>query len=153
MPEYVEGSLPPPAAATDLSFIPAHGNRFVLTSLRAQLVTSATVASRVPHFQIVNASGQVLHEITAPAAQTATTTITYDLCARNGAPFQGSAVVDGVAGITLPDLWWPAGTQIKTATTAIASGDQWGSIYWTALVGDEWEILQLLAQLAKQAGD
>lgn len=153
VPGYVEGSVPAPAVGTDLSFTPAHGNRHVLTTLRAQLVTSSGVANRFPHFQLKNNAGQVIHEITAPAAQTATTTVTYALVARNGAAFQGSAVVDGVASMTLPDLWWPEGYSWNTATTALQAGDQWSISYWSALVGDEWEHLQLLAQIAAQLGD
>lgn len=152
MHRYTEGPQQSPAAGHDLSFIPSTGDSFQLLTLRAKLVTSAVVANRFPHFQIVNPSGQVLHEVVSVAAQAASATVTYDLCGRNGAAFQGGAVSDTVSSLALPDVWWPADCTIRTVTTAIDVADQWSAIYWTALIGDEWDHLRLLEQIASQLG-
>jgi len=41
---------------------------------------------------------------------------------------------------------------VVTLTTAIDVGDQWSDVYWSALVGEEWEHLRWLEQIAAQLG-
>lgn len=78
--------------------------------------------------------------------------ITYNLIAASGSANEGSGVNDDVSSLALPDLWWPAGTTLRTTTTALQVGDQWSGVYWSALVGEEWEHLRLLAEIASTIG-
>lgn len=152
MRQLVQGSVTQPLAGHDFSFVPETADSFSLLSLRAKLVTSATAANRFPHFQVTDQTGTVLHEITGAAAQTATSTVVYNVVGRDGSSRRGEAVVDGVASLPWPGIWYPAGSKILTLTTAIDTGDQWSAIAWTALVGDEWEHLQLLDDIAGAIG-
>lgn len=149
---YVQGSLAKIAAGVDLSEIPNYGDSFRLLTLRAELVTSATVANRYPHFQFVSPSGQVLHEVVPMTAQAASVTTFYNLVAASGSANEGSGVNDNVSSLALPDLWWPAGTTVRTTTTELQVADQWSGVYWSALVGEEWEHLRLLAEIAATLG-
>ena len=149
---YIQGSAPNPAAGADLVDIPNYGDTFRLLSLRAELVTSATVANRFPHFRFVSPSGAVIWESVGSTAQVASSTTVYMLTGANGAPQEGSAVNDGTVGMALPDFWVPAGTKYETVTTALAAGDQWSQIYWSALAGDEWEHLRWLEEIAGAIG-
>ena len=152
MRRYIQGSVGNPAAGADLAEIPNYGDTFRLLTLHAKFVTSAVVANRYPHFQFVSPSGAVLHEAVGQTAQAASITTYYDLCGGGGAANEGSAVADNVASLTLPEMWWPAGTKVVTLTTAIDVGDQWSDVYWSALVGEEWEHLRWLEQIAAQLG-
>lgn len=152
MHRYIQGSVAQPAAGADLSEIPNYGDAFRLLTLHAKFVTSATVANRYPHFQFVSPSGEIIHEVVPSAAQVAGATTYYDLCGGNGASFDGTAVHDNVVSLSLPDFWFPAGTKVLTLTTGIAAGDQWSSIFWSALVGEEWQHLRLLEEIAAQIG-
>lgn len=152
MHRYVQGSVANPGAGHDLSDIPNYGDSYRLLTLRAVLTTSAVVANRYPHFQFVSPSGAVIHEIVPAAAQAASLAVTYDLVAANGALFDGSAVHDGVSSLSLPDLWVPAGTKVRTLTTAIDAGDTWTGVYWSALVGDEYEHIALLTEIRNALG-
>lgn len=152
MHRYIQGSVPVPAPGADLLDIPNYGDAYRLLTLRAVLTTSATVANRYPHFQFVSPSGAVLHEVVPMTAQAASTAVAYDLVGASGSANEGSQVNDGTASLVLPDLWWAAGTRVRTVTTALQVGDQWSAVYWTALVGEEWEHLRLLAEIASQIG-
>lgn len=152
MSQFVQGSIQNPAAGADLAITPVTGEAWRLLTLRATLTTAVAVANRVPHFQIIDQSGTVVHEIVAVAAETASSVVTYQLTCGNGAPYQGGAAFDGVSGIALPDIWFPAGFKIKTATTAIAAADQWSAISWALRVGDEYEHLALLREIAGSIG-
>lgn len=152
MHRYVQGSVANPAAGHDLADIPNYGDTFRLLTFRARLATSAVVANRVPHFRFVSPSGNVIHEVVPSAVQAASLTVTYDLVGGSGAANEGSAVSDGVSSLCLPDFWFPAGTTLETATTALDVGDTWSAVYWSAIVGEEWEHLRLLTEIASQIG-
>jgi len=150
MHRYVRDTQAKPAAGLEVGGLPATAEPFKLLTLRATLVTSATVADRWPHFQFVTPSGDVFFECVPSAAQAASKTITYQLTADSGAPNEGSAVNDDVAGLSLPGFWMPDQTKVKTVTTAIDPADQWEGIYLTYLVRDDQgfrrEVLELLEQ-------
>ena len=149
MHQYTSGSIVSPVAGADISYVLSNRDSVRLTTLRAKLVTSATVANRYGHFQFVDPSGDILHEVVAQAAQAAGATVTYDLVGGSGSMNEGSSIYDGLSSLPLPDLWFPPGTSIVTKTTGIQAGDQWSSIFFTALVGREWEHLELLAEIAQ----
>lgn len=148
MHKSVVGSQASPAAGADVSFTVDTEASFRLLTLRAKLVTAAAVANRFPHFQVTDQSGDVIHELVAVAAQAAGATVTYQLSSGNGAPYQGGAISDGVAGLAWPDLWFPAGSKIVTTTTAVQAADQWSGIFWSALIGDEFEHVRWLERIA-----
>jgi hypothetical protein len=153
MPKRIQGSLAQPALGVDLVDIINTSDSFKLQTLRATLTTSAVVANRFPHFRIVNQNGDIFHEMVASTAQTASSTIVYDLCGGNGGAAAGTATVDGVASIKLPDFWLPGSADLSTVTTALDAGDQWSKIFWTALVGDEFEHLKMLQWIADGVND
>jgi hypothetical protein len=152
MHRFTRGSQPAPALGADVNFVPETADSFRLLTVRARLVTSAVVANRIPHFQLKDKDGTIMHEIVAAAAQVASTTITYQLTCGNGAPYQGGAVSDGVSGLAWPDLWWPAGATFDTLTTAIDVGDAWSVTSYAMLVGDEFEHLRWLKWIADAQG-
>lgn len=152
MHHYDQASVASPAVGHDLSGIPNYGDGYRLLTFRARLTTSAVVANRYPHFQFVSPSGNVIHEVAAYNAQVASTVTTYDLVAGLGVQGGGIYLTDGVSSLPLPDLWFPAGTKIQTKTTALDVGDKWDEVYYSALIGDEWEHLRLLAEIKAQLG-
>ena len=152
MHRYTQGTEAQPAVGVDLANVPNYGDSFRLLSLRVTLTTSAVVANRYPHFQYVTPSGAVLFETVPSTAQVASKSTVYQLTAGNGAPNEGSAVNDNVSGIAAPDFWLPAGTKIRTVTTAIDVGDQWSAVYYSMLVGEEQEHLHLLSEIVRSLG-
>ena len=153
MPLYVQGSIAQPAAGADLSYLPDFTDAFRLLTLRVQLTTAVAAANRYPHFQFVTASGEVMHEVVAAAAQVASTTITYLLVGAGGSSTNGGVLTDNTSGLALPDIWWPAGTRLRTATTAIQAADQWSSSFFTLHVGREHEHLQYLMEIAENTAE
>jgi hypothetical protein len=153
MRRFTRGSQQSPAVGTDLSAIIENRDSFLLNTVRITFTTSAVVANRFPHFQITDKDGTVLHEIVAVAAQAAASTVLYQLTRGNGAPYQGGAVSDGVSGIALPDITFPEGCLFKTKTTAIDVGDQYSAFSWSALIGDEFEHVKWLEEIAGSIGD
>jgi len=152
MHRYIQGTLATPLAGVELSELPNYADAFRLLTLRAKLVTSATVSNRWPHIQFVSPSGNVIHEVAPHAAQAASTAVYYDLCGSGGASLDGSAVNDDVSSMSLPDFWWPAGTKVVSVTTNLQAADQWEDVYWSALVGEEFEHLKWLSEIASSLG-
>ena len=151
MHKHVREQPPSPLAGVDISAFPSTQSPYRLLTVRAKLVTSATVANRTPHFQFVTPSGDVFFEAVPSAAQTEGATVIYQLTADSGAPNEGSAVNDGIAGLSLPNFWVEEGTRVKTATTNIEAGDQWSSIYVTYLVRDALAWRELVADVVDSA--
>lgn len=113
-----------PAAGADWTYTVPAGFTQVLVSVRAVLTTSAVVANRVPVLRITIPTGQIVADIAAIAAQTASTTITYVWMA--GAPANNT---NNVQQMSLPQgLRLPAGSVVQTITAGISAGDQWSSI-------------------------
>jgi len=152
MHSFIQGSEANPLAGVEVAVNVNTTDSFRLLTLRAKLVTSAAVANRFPHFQVVDQSGNIVHEIVTGVAQTAGVTTTYDLITGSAAGAEWGVVNDGVAVMSLPDYWFPAGYKIITKTTALDVGDEWSSIVFTGLVGDEFEHLKLLERIAAQYG-
>jgi len=152
MHRYVQGSVATPTAGLDIAEIPNYSDTFRLLTLRAEFVTAAAVANRYPHFQFVSPSGDVIHEIVPQTAQAAGATVTYDLVGGSGSANEGSTLNDGVSSLSLPDFWFPAGTKVRTLTTGLQAADQWSNVFWSALVGEEWQHLRLLEEIAATIG-
>lgn len=140
------------AVGTDISITPNFGDKHKLLALRAEFVTSATAANRIPHLQLVDPNGNVFYETVAGTAQAATKTVFYSWVNDGGAVYQGSTLVDNVASMALPDFWVPAQFTWETVTTALDAGDQWSNITAMYEVGDEWEHLVLLESIEGAIG-
>jgi len=152
MRAYSQGSLANPAVGADIVDPTETTDSFRLVTFRATLHTSAAVANRFPHFRFTDRNGTVLHDVVAPAAQTAGLTVVYDLAGTGNAQAFTTNAVDGLCPLPLPDIRFPAGTKFSSLTTAIDVGDQWSAIVFVMLVGDEWEDLAPLYALATKLG-
>lgn len=120
-----------PAAGADWSFTIPTGSRMRFRAGGAQLVTSATVATRATGF---HATDGVTEYMFAPAVQTqaASLTVRYDYLPGATAV----ALVGTQTSISLPsDPIFPAGHTIGSATGGIQAGDQWSGIEFCV---EEW---------------
>lgn len=113
-----------PAAGADWAYTVPAGVQQTLISVRAVLTTSATVANRFPVLRITSPTAQILADVSALAAETATSTVTYVWMA--GAPANN---VNNVQQMALPTgLRLLPGSTIQTITSGIQAGDQWSAI-------------------------
>jgi hypothetical protein len=144
---FVEIPVAQPLAGNDFSYQISSGDKMQLITLRAIFTAAVAVANRYVHFQIVNLSGQILHEIVAPVV-TASSAVTYSAVSGTGFYNTSLTVEDGVLSIPIPNLTFPVGCSVRSKTTAIAAADQWSGIYMTALVGNEQEHLKWLETVA-----
>lgn len=101
----------------------AGGTWWRVLLLRAQLVTSAVVANRLPVLAITD--GEVpLYELPAPAVQAASLTTRYSW-AIAGPDRSALAPAGPIVTQALPDVILPVGGRLTIATTAIDAGDTW----------------------------
>lgn len=125
--QSVSTTVANPAAAADWTYTVPAGVQQTLLSVRAVLTTSATVANRIPVLRITSPTGQIIADVAALAAQTATTTVTYVWMA--GAP---SNNVNNVQQMALPTgLRLMPGSTIQVITSGLSAGDQWSAIVIT----------------------
>lgn len=95
-----------------------------LIVVTAQLVTSATVANRLPSLQLIGPGAIVVASLPASSVQAAGSTETYVWGV--GLPFtsgQGVNLVPIPTGIVL-GLGWT----LRTSTSGLQAGDQWSAI-------------------------
>ena len=140
MHRYVEGTIPLPAAGSDISFTPSHAERFKLISLYGVLTASATVANRRPALKALDRSGNVFFAKAVISDQAASAAVAYSWSSFAAPANAGSAVEDGIVSDGVPNWWMPAGTEIVTVTANLAAGDKWTALYYTALIYDEAEL-------------
>lgn len=120
-----------PAAGAEFTFTVPAGETWDLATFIITLVTDATVANRTVHVQIVDNNNVNIWEGVATVAQTASQTVKYSA----GVGTQDYAAVrDGVLGLTLPDMTLLSGWKIRTVTTGIVAGDNYGLGVVTYLV-------------------
>lgn len=113
-----------PAAGADWTYTVPAGLQQTLISVRAVLTTSAAVANRFPVLRITSPTGQILADVSALAAETASSTVTYVWMA--GAPANN---VNNVQQMSLPSgLRLLGSSTIQTITSGIQAGDQWSAI-------------------------
>jgi hypothetical protein len=110
-----------PAAGAEISYTLPAGFRYQILSVQATLVTDATVANRFPALTINDGANDVAAYM-AGTAQTATQTVAYQFAPglnsyqaslRTHAPIAADMILKG-------------GNIIKTVTTGIVAGDNWG---------------------------
>jgi hypothetical protein len=120
-----------PAAGSEISETVPTNARWRLMALRALLVTSATVATRVPVFTIDDGVNTYW---TSPSllTQAASLTQRYHLSAGFGTPASTAAHAHSPAPT---DLILMGGHRILTITTAFDAGDNWGA---PQMLVEEW---------------
>lgn len=112
-----------PGAGAEISETVPTGARWRLLALRAALVTDATVTNR--EVAITFDDGATVYaEFASGANQTATLTRQYT-ASRQGP--RGAAATGTSILIATSDLWLPAGHRIRTLTTNLQAGDNWGA--------------------------
>jgi len=127
LPGPVIATVPPVGAGADWTFALSNATLAKVRSVVATLVTSATVAARYPSLELVDANGDVLAVAPGPATQAASLTgvdcwaIGQDLV----------AVLVNFQATSLPDLWLPPGSSVKSTTVAIQAADQWSAMVVT----------------------
>jgi len=114
-----------PAAGSDWSIVLPTGVLWILNSVSATLVTSATVGNRTPALVVTDNTGHIVYNGAAAYAQAASLTWTYSWSGGGIAPPAGTTQNGGSipAGLRVP-----AGWTIMTATPNRQAGDQWQNI-------------------------
>lgn len=110
-----------PAAGSDWTVTVPAGKVWRVLSVRASLVTSATVANRAPALTVSDGSAVFL-TVPAPAVQAASLTGVFDWY-----EYASAQAVGNVQAAALPELIIPAGFVLASSTAAIAAGDQWSA--------------------------
>lgn len=111
-----------PAAGAEISETVPTGARWRLISITAQFVTDATVANRFPSIVVDDGTSQ-LQRIAVPAAVAASTTAPI---VAGSAGFSGSVSGFNVLPLVGDPLVLMAGYRIRTITTALQAGDNYG---------------------------
>ncbi len=121
-----------PAAGADFTITMPTNGRVRVSTLNAQLVTSATVINRIVRVQIKNGLGNLVYQAppqqVIPASTTAQVTF---------APGQITSVVDvTTVNVPLPGpVVLGGGFTLGTSTTNLQIGDQWSNI---SLSSEQW---------------
>jgi hypothetical protein len=114
-----------PAAGANWSITVPAGASWTLTSVRATLATSATVANRIPDLQIKDASGNIVMDALAGVAQTATLTDTWSWSSGGVT----STVLGASNSVALPwSFRLNPGWVVQQVTAGLQAADQWSAI-------------------------
>lgn len=112
-----------PAVGAEVSETVPAGARWRLISVKAQLVTDATVANRVVRWEIDDGVTSYMR-VAGAGSHTASTTGQHTLLS-GAAPL---SFTSNMSVSTAPaDTWLPAGHRITTTTGGIQAGDDWGA--------------------------
>ena len=111
-----------PGAGVEVSEAVPTDSRWRVRSFRVQLVTSATVANRRVHL-IIDDGANILLDLAAGDTQAASLTRNYNF-APDG--FARVAQDNEIYVPIPPDLWLPQAARLRTSTTAIDAGDNFG---------------------------
>jgi len=115
--------VPQPVAATDWTYTHSGPSWFLLRNVIGQLVTSATVATRIARLQLTYQS-VLAAQLPPSASQAASLTVVYN----TSTTFAGTADA-GTALWVLPEgLIVKDGMKLASSTTALSAGDQWSAI-------------------------
>lgn len=117
-----------PAAGAEISETVPTGARWELLNFTYTLVTSATVANRDSAL-VIDDGANVLYTSAAQAVQTASTTRIYHHVQGYGAPFVDSS--NRFTSVFPTGLRLAAGYRLRTSTSAIQVGDQYGAPIYT----------------------
>ncbi len=111
-----------PAAGAEISETVPANTIWRLSVWRAVFVTDATSATRFPTLEITD--GGIFFRTRAHATQDASATVTYNNVL-NG--FWQTSINVSEHHNTLPDVHLAAGAVIRTSTTLLEAGDNWGA--------------------------
>ena len=136
-----------PSAGQEAKATVPGGQRWNVLGILGRLVTSATVANRVPTLTF-STGNSVFARI--PAAVTVTAGLTRYFMWYP----EAQAANDGsVYQLPIPRLILDAGAIIATSTTGIDAGDQWDALWLNLLVEDvqygQADLVDMLAQLVR----
>lgn len=116
-----------PAAGAEVTESVPTGARWDIIAFRAQLITSATVANRIPELA-ADDGANIYFQSANSVNHTASTTIRYSWSAGFGGLVNG---VGNEQGRALPDiLTLAAGSRLRTITGSIQVGDQWSGVQY-----------------------
>jgi hypothetical protein len=113
-----------PAAGAEVSETVPTGARWELVSLKLNLTTSATVATRAVQL-VFTVSASVLFQVGAVSTQPATTTALHDWF--QGGPLPGLDISGNKLAPLPVGLRLPGGATITTVTSSIQVGDQYAA--------------------------
>ena len=124
-----------PAANTELTTTLGTNDMHAINSFRATLVTDATAANRRASLQVTSGSDVILR-VSAPAVQTASTTVIYQWGV--GLAYQNDADTGLMTMPLPPDYYLFGGAVIATVTLNRQTGDDWGegNIHASRLLSD-----------------
>jgi hypothetical protein len=126
-----------PAAGSDWSVAVDQGRCWIPLTIRAQLVSSATVANRVPVLQYGDGTTTVVG-VPSQNSQAASLTNRHGWARGAGNGPVGAGLLDFLASLPFHALF--GGLVIQTVTTNLQVGDQWSAI---ALLVAQFEERQL----------
>lgn len=112
-----------PAANTSISETVPTGARWRLHSMAFSLVTDANAANR--EVSITFDDGATAYMVAASGVNQAASLTRRYSAAKGG--IRGAAATAAEITIALPDVWLPAGHRIRTVTTNIQAGDNYGA--------------------------
>jgi hypothetical protein len=122
-----------PAAAADWSVSISSTDAVRVISISGQLVTSATVANRIPGLKITSQDNVAVYRGVSNVAQAASLTDfwTWD-CNMSGPGYAGLYAASASINVNpMPDLWLPYQWKISVTTFGLSAGDQWSGLYVT----------------------
>ena len=143
---------PAPAAGADWTVTPSDTDRVRIDTVTAVLVTSATVANRLPALQIVDQNGLIVWAADLQAPQAASETVRYSWARGSGVSASTAVTTTRSLSGPLPFTWLEPGDSLQVVTGAIAAADQWGVTTVRFCSAEEWESLQLLERLRSALG-
>lgn len=113
------------AAGAELDITPDSSCGWLVRSIRAQLVTSAVVATRTVTLAVDDQNSQY-YRAAAGATQLASLTRVYGGFAGSSGAVSGGPVI----GLQLPSdgLWLPQGHHLRTVTDLLDPGDAWSGV-------------------------
>lgn len=118
--------IPTPSAGADFIVFPRAGEDWRILGVRAQLVTSAAVANRIPSFNWDDTTN-VARQVPPGVVQVASLSITW--CWNLDSSFTSTSILGTVAGVSLPDVVVPSGWRFRSSTQALDVADQWQNIF------------------------
>ena len=126
--EAVYATITDPAAGAEWTITEPNDVHRKIHTLRFTFATNATVANRFPRFEIVAPTGNVHWRSHVHAAQTASTSVTYNFAV--GTDFI-STIDQGEAQNLLPDTFFAPGVILRSSTVGLQAGDDYSAIRMT----------------------
>lgn len=129
-------TITPAGAGVDISTQVPANRRWIPLCIRANLVTSATVANRFPVWEILDSVGNIVYQIGPNVAQAASGNINYNVAPGNQfySDTQGNILIPFPTQLVLKHNYF-----IRTATNNLQAGDQWFACQALVLEWGSWD--------------